>query len=148
MDKSVKVVQVGFPQMVTDQFDVDIVQVVGRETASEIGRQWRFAQDRVVNFIDTRGNHQSRQRVKHSKWMTSFQQLLAVQFVSHRIKRPQSSCNQNNHIVYHVPVTNVIHETGQLGRGNRLQILELLHILVSKPLAQQTCRSLFSIGIV
>lgn len=118
--EAVKVLEVGLVQSVSDDLNVELVQLghATLEAVLEVGGQWGVHKHRVVQRLDVGGHRQSGQRVEPTKRVASLQQLRVVSVV-------ESSCDKQSHVINHVAVGDVVHEFGHGLHGLGSNVPEL-----------------------
>ena len=72
----VEIVQVGFIERVSHDFDVHLIQVFRCEGHGEVRSQRRVNQHQPIELTHIRRHSQRCNAVKHPQWMTLLQQLL------------------------------------------------------------------------
>lgn len=121
----VKIVKISAEKGVADDLDVLllIVEVLLVEGAHDVRAEGGVDKDRLVDLADVVAGREGTDGLKHAEGVAALQQLAQVALV-------EGACDDQDDVVDHVPVGDVIQERRERLHGVELHVLELVDHLV------------------
>ena len=81
VDPIVEVLEVVLVESVSDNFDVEFVQILVTEGALEICSKWCLDEDRVVEFFDVGGHAEGGHGLEPAEWVAPIEQFSRISFM-------------------------------------------------------------------
>ena len=103
VDPAVEVLEVVLVESVSDDFNVELVEILVAEGALEVRSQRCLDENRVVELLDVGGDAEGGHGLEAAEGVAPFQQLARVPLV-------QCASDEEGDVVDHVAVSEVVHE--------------------------------------
>lgn len=118
-----EVLEIVLVQGVSNDLNVELIQILVAERALEVRRERGFDQDGVIKLFYVGCNAQHWHCLEPAERVASLQQFAGVSLM-------QGASDEQRNVVDHVSVGEVLHELGQRAGGVGLNIAKLRHKLV------------------